>query len=40
MFENMHMFNGEMLGPKLQYRRSVVIAWRVRFITAPLMLTL
>lgn len=40
MFENMHMFNGEMLGPKLQHRTSVVIAWRVRFIPALLMLTL
>ena len=36
----MHMFYGEMLGVKLQHWSSVVLAWRLRFITTPLMLTL
>ena len=38
--ENMHMFYGEMLGVKVQHWSSVVLAWRLRFITTPLMLTL
>ena len=40
MFENMHIFNADMLGTKLQHRTWVVTAWRVRFISAPLILTL
>ena len=40
MFEIMHMFNAEMLGAKVQHRTSVVVAWRVRFISAPLIVTL
>ena len=36
MFENMHIFNADMLGAKLQHRTQVVTAQRVRFISAPL----
>ena len=39
MFENMHIFNADMLGAKLQHRTEVVTARRVRFISAPLILT-
>ena len=39
MFENMHIFNADMLGAKLQHRTYVVTAQRVRFISAPLILT-
>ena len=40
MFENMHIFNADMLGAKLQHIALVVTARRVRFISAPLTLTL
>ena len=36
MFGNMHIFNAEMLGAKLQHWTRVVTAQRVRFISAPL----
>ena len=39
MFENMHIFNADMLGAKLQHRTEVVTARIVRFISAPLILT-
>ena len=39
MFENMHNSNADMVGAKLQHRTKVVTARRVRFISAPLILT-
>ena len=33
MFENMHIFNADMLGAKLQHRTKVATARRVRFIS-------
>ena len=39
MFENMHIFNADMLGAKLQHRTEVITARRVKFISAPLILT-
>ena len=40
IFENMHIFNADILGAKLQHRTEVVTAQRVRFISARLTLTL
>ena len=39
VWKYMHIVNADMLGAKLQHRTEVVTARRVRFISAPLILT-